>query len=154
MAGRHQGVFISGLITRKRTSHINPFSICAADLSSKNSKQRSFTNRDILFYDRTEGLSLHIRKQWETKIFQKGCRKIDGLDQLAGSHILLPASGIPDKEGRMGYLSVKRAVTFGPLSVFRQKKPMIGINNQHRILPEIIVIHGVQYFSQIFIAKL
>ena len=52
----------------------------------------------------------------------------------------------------MGYLLVKWAVALGPLAMLSQQEAMVRIDDQERVLPQVIPVHCVQDPAQVSVA--
>ena len=105
----------------------------------------------IVFQYPQQRFPFHILIRFDTEIIKNSGGNINRLAKLFPPFPRMPNLRHPKEKWRMYDFLKARHIIFPKIAVLPQHIAMIRIYNQHRVLPHIVFIHEIQYFSKIII---
>ena len=62
------------------------------------------------------------------------------------------ATRFPDKERRVHDLVVERHHGFAPPAVLAKKEAVVGVDDEHGVVPKLVLVHLVEHFAKVGVA--
>ena len=96
----------------------------------------------------SQGHALHVGRQGQAKVLEQRGGQVDGLRQGRAALVPAGAARIPDKERAVGDLAVKGLDALGPPVVLAEQKAVVGVDDEHGVVPEVVLVHQVEDLAQ------
>ena len=152
--GGHLGVLIDGQPGIPHGPHQLVTAIGDAQCTAEITHDRILVNRRVGRSGFGQGSAGHVFGDLHAKIVQQSGRNIDGLDEADTVDACGPTPGIPEEERSMYQFLIIRHRALTPPGMFPVEKTVVGVYDQHGILPQIMPVHEIQHTAQTLIAKL
>ena len=115
-------------------------------------EQPGFPDRLVRFDRFAQGFSLHFRRNGHTKEIEQGRRDVDRLHQRLTAHSGFRRTRIPYEKRRICEFVVAGHHGFCPPILFTEHETVVGVDDQQRVLPQIVLVEEVDHPPQVAVA--